>query len=143
MDLAVAQEVMGSLYNWFERSLESGKFVIEGGRLSGVDFLSDGQYFLVRGSVFNGGLHVWPASDLKDEIFEGEVYGLAVPSDFEALVGEIADWRSKHEQTGYTSESFGGYSYTLGSNPQTGQAATWQDVFRGRLNRYRRLPGCL
>ena len=140
MDLAVAQNVMDSIYNHFEHSLESGEFTISGGVLSGAEFLLDGQYYLIEGSALNDGLHLHPADDLVDEAFAGEVWGLSVPKAFVGLVEEIEGWQQKHPVTGYTSESFGGYSYSLPTNSVTGQAAQWQDVFRARLNPYRRLP---
>lgn len=140
MDLAVAQNVMDSIYNHFERTLESGEFTISGGVLSGAEFLLDGQYYLIEGSALNDGLHLHPAGDLVDEAFSGEVWGLSVPRAFVKLVEEIEGWQEKHPVSGYTSESFGGYSYSLPTNSATGQAAQWQDVFRARLNPYRRLP---
>ena len=39
----------------------------------------------------------------------------------------------------FTSESFGGYSYTKATDSATGQPATWETVFRSQLNPYRKL----
>lgn len=105
-----------------------------------LPFLVDGQYFWIQGSVFNDGLHQYPASDLTDEDFTGCVYALAVPRAVVALADEIAAWAGKNHPTAYTSESFGGYSYSKSTN-ENGVAAGWQDVFRARLNRWRKMGG--
>ena len=96
-----------------------------------------------RPAVFNDGLHQWPATGLHDEVFEGRVWALAVPSAVVELADQVADWVAKNPQASpYVSESFGGYSYTKATNPATGQAAGWEDVFRRSLNRWRKLPLC-
>lgn len=143
MDIKTAQAVMEELNNWFERSRYSGPFSISGGSLQGVDMI-DGQYFRIIGSAMNDGLHQWPCNELVDEEFTGSVCGLAVPSTFADTVDDISEWMAKHPKanTGYSSESFGGYSYSLPVNQSSGQVAGWQDVFRGSLNKWRRLP-CL
>lgn len=142
MDLTMLEDVLSSLYNWFDVGRERGEFEIADGSVCGVELI-DGQYFRVVGSVLNDGLHQWPATDLKDETFVGEVWSLAVPEPVVRLSTEMGEWVAKHPVgSGYTSESFGGYSYSLPTNPQTGQAASVYDVFRDRLNRYRKLPLC-
>lgn len=106
-----------------------------------LPFLADGQYFWIQGSVFNDGLHQYPASDLTDEDFTGCVYALAVPRAVVALADEIAAWAEKNQPKAYTSENyFGKYSYTLATN-ENGVAAGWQDVFRAQLNRWRKMGG--
>lgn len=136
------EDVLSSLYNWFDVDREYGRFEIRDGAVYGVD-LVDGQYFRIVGSVLNDGLHMWPATDLRDETFDGEVWSLAIPEAVVRLAGEMGDWVAKHPVgAGYTSESFGGYSYSLPTNPKTGQAATVYDVFRSRLSQYRKLPLC-
>lgn len=136
------EDVLSSLYNWFDVDREYGRFEIRDGAVYGVD-LVDGQYFRIVGSVLNDGLHMWPATDLRDETFDGEVWSLAIPEAVVRLAGEMGDWVAKHPVgAGYTSESFGGYSYSLPTNPNTGQAATVYDVFRSRLSQYRKLPLC-
>lgn len=144
MDIATAEKVMGSINNWFETSLTSGRFKIDGGKLVGAeDFIAEGQYFRIVGSMFNDGLHLQPDDGLKDEEFEGNVWGLAIPSAFESVVSDIADYMVKEKKTTgpYVSESFGGYSYTK-ATWKRGAPATWKDVFRHELNQWRRLPGC-
>lgn len=140
------EEVLGELHNWFVADTEEGDFTVSGGVLSGVPdgFLQDGQYLRVVGSVFNDGLHQWPSEGMVDETFHGEVWALAVPKEVQDLAEEVAAWSSSEAGKAgpYVSESFGGYSYTKATNPSTGTAVQWQDVFRIRMNRWRKVPGC-
>lgn len=138
------EQVLGELHNWFVREVVEGDFTISGGQLLLPDgpALLDGQYLRVVGSVLNDGLHQWPVSDLADEEFHGEVWALAVPKEVQDLALLIDDWDQKNAPGPYVSESFGGYSYTRATNASTGQAATWRDVFRTQLNRWRKVPGC-
>lgn len=150
MDLRVAEEVMTSISNWFEKSVERGSFSIKDGKLIGAGgFLADGQYYRIIGSVFNDGLHINPTEDLADEEFDGAVCGLAVPKAFQALVEEISELVEKDQKDGegisgaYQSESFGGYSYTLPTDPATGNVVHgWEGAFASRLNQWRKLPLC-
>lgn len=139
------EQVLGEIHNWFVREVISGRFEVADGqlRMPGGRALRDGQYLRVVGSVFADGLHQWPVEGLPhDESFEGEVWALAVPQEVVDLAGVIDDWDAKNAPSPYVSESFGGYSYTRATNASTGQAATWRDVFRTQLNRWRKVPGC-
>lgn len=77
-----------------------------------------------------------------DEIFDGAVWALAVPKAVIALTDEINTWSSKNQPSGFTSESFAGYSYSKATNA-SGMAVGWQDVFRRRLNAWRRMGGII
>ncbi len=138
-------ELCTELKNWFERSTRSGEFEIKDGVLD-VDFLLDGQYFRIIGSVFNDGVHQFPAKDLKNEVFSGEIVGMAVPPDVISLLTDINEWSEQNSavmNSPYSSESFGGYSYTLASDQSGGGASsagiTWQAKFRTRLNKWRKV----
>ncbi|WP_419086338.1 hypothetical protein [Slackia isoflavoniconvertens] len=143
------EEVLRNLNNWFEVPGKrlTGFFQVEGGALTLPDgWLLDGQYFLVSGSVMNDGLHQWPAYDLVDEGFEGEVQALAVPMAVQDLADRIETWWEKYgkaAESPYQSESFGGYTYTKasGNGSQGGSQGrlTWRDAFRSELNRWRKL----
>lgn len=143
------EEVLRNLNNWFEVPGKrlTGFFQVEGGALTLPDgWLLDGQYFLVSGSVMNDGLHQWPAYDLVDEGFEGEVQALAVPMAVQDLADRIEIWWEKYgkaAESPYQSESFGGYTYTKasGNGSQGGSQGrlTWRDAFRSELNRWRKL----
>lgn len=131
-------EVLGHLNNWFCREIIEGDFTITGGGITLP--LLDGQYFRICDSVMNDGLHQHPSTDLVDETFTGTVWVLEVPRDVVALADEIQAWSEKNQPSAYTSESFGGYSYSKATGAN-GAPLSWQDVFRGRLNQYRKMPG--
>lgn len=134
------EEVLGSIHNWFEKDRLIGELhIVDGELVLPHQFLQDGQYFRLVGSVFNDGLHRWPDGTLADEEFDGEVWALAVPAAVIELANEIDAWCKKNPESAYTSESFGGYSYTKGSGAD-GMPMRWQDVFRRRLNQWRKLP---
>ena len=137
------EEVLRHLNNWFlvPDGVHTDTYTIEVGGIT-LPFLQSGQYFRVVGSVFNDGLHQYPATDMIDETFDGAVWALAVPKSIVSLAEDISSWQEKNGNPGpYTSESFGGYSYTRGTSSTTGAAVTWQDVFRTRLNPWRRIGG--
>lgn len=139
MDLRMAESVMGDINNWFPQSVSAGEFEIANGSFTSQLGIKDGQYFRIRGSVFNDGLHRWPASDLIDETFQGEVWLLAVPALFAETVDKIKEYEAQTKTGPYQSESFGGYSYTLATD-SNGAPLSWRTVFRSTLNRWRRLP---
>ena len=125
--------------------IHEGTFTVENGSIT-LPFLLTNQYFRIVGSVFNDGLHKYPAADLTDETFAGTVWALAVPKSVVALAEDIAAWEEKNGEavlSPYTSESFGGYSYTKasGGKADTNAVTGWQDAFRGRLNDWRKLKG--
>ena len=137
------EQVLMHLKNWFlvPGGIHEGTYTIEDGGIA-LPFLANGQYFRICGSVFNDGLHQYPASDLKSESFDGTVWALAVPQAVIELAAEIEAWQKKNGDASvspYQSESFGGYSYSKATDSATGGAVTWQSAFRSRLNNYRKL----
>lgn len=139
------EEILRHLNNWFLIEAHEGTFTVENGSIA-LPFLQTGQYFRIIGSTFNDGLHQYPATDLMDETFTGAVWALAVPKAVVALSDDIEGWQEKHGDavlSPYTSESFGGYSYTKASGGNAGTSAVtgWQDAFRNRLNEWRKLKG--
>ena len=140
-------EICAELRNWFvvPDGVHIGTYTISGGSIAPLDFLQEGQYFRIVGSVFNDGVYQYPATSLTDEVFEGAVWAMAVPSDVITLAGEIGEWKTKYGAAAaspFTSESFGGYSYTKsGGASVTGTTGTmsWQTQFKSRLNRWRKL----
>ena len=74
--------------NYFtdDSAKHKGTFSVKDGVLSPLDYLAEGQYFRVVGSVFNDGVHQYPAPDLTDEVFDGEVWAMRLPPAFLALV---------------------------------------------------------
>lgn len=139
------EDILRHLNNWFLVDIHEGKFSVENGSIA-LPFLQTNQYFRVVGSVFNDGLHQYPATDLTDETFTGTVWALAVPKAVVTLSFEIEDWQKKFGEavaSPYTSESFGGYSYTKasGGKADTSALTGWQDAFRSRLNDWRKIKG--
>ena len=137
------EQVLMHLKNWFlvPGGIHEGTYTIEDGGIA-LPFLANGQYFRICGSVFNDGLHQYPASDLKAETFDGTVWALAVPQAVIELAAEIEEWQKKNGDASvspYQSESFGGYSYSKATDSATGGAVTWQSAFRSRLNAWRKL----
>lgn len=136
------EEILRHLNNWFPVEKYAGTFTVEEGGIA-LPFLQSGQYFRVMGSVFNDGLYQYPAAGLTDEVFEGTVWALAIPKAVLALAEEIQAWQEKNGDAAaspFTTESFGGYSYTKASIGGA-NSATWQSVFKGRLNAWRRMRG--
>ena len=137
------EQVLMHLNNWFlvPGGIHEDAYTIKDGSIA-LPFLQNGQYFRICGSVFNDGLHRYPAADLTDEAFEGTVWALAVPQAVASLADEIDVWETKNGAAAvgpYQSESFGGYSYTKATDTHTGGAVTWQSAFRGRMNAWRKL----
>lgn len=132
--------VLNHLNNYFivKDGVHRGGYTIDGNTIS-LDFLQDGQYFRIVGSVFNDGIYQYPATDLIDEEFEGEIWAMAVPKELLDLTGEISEWLKKYPITGYISEKFGNYSYSQCTNFRSNAAISWQDVFSVRLNRWRKV----
>ena len=140
------ETVLTHLKNWFvvPCGVHEGVFTIENGNLE-LPFLQDGQYYRICGSVFNDGLHKYGyTSDdlLQKETFRGAVWALAVPKSVVELAEKIEEWQEKNGEAAaspFTSETFGGYSYTKATDSNTGAMATWETVFRSQLNPYRKL----
>lgn len=136
------EEILRHLHNWFvlPDGIHHGVFKIDGNKID-LPFLNVGQYFRIIGSVFNDGLYRYgdPASDFMPEEFDGTVWALAVPKSVVSLSGEIAEWIDKNGNASpFSSESFGGYSYSRATNAN-GDAVGWKDVFKSRLNPYRKI----
>lgn len=143
----VLTELCDYLNNYFVENKIAGTFTIENGTINVPDLKND-QYFRIVGSTFNDGIHKYPATNLKNETFSGYIWAMAIPESVIALAADIQAWQAKYGNANsdalspYNSESFSGYSYSKGGNSVSGGAATtWQDVYAGRLNKYRKLRG--
>ena len=137
------EQVLMHLKNWFlvPGGIHEGTYTIEDGGIA-LPFLANGQYFRICGSVFNDGLHQYPAGDLKTETFDGTVWALAVPQAVIDLASEIEAWEKKNGEAAsgiYQSESFGGYSYSKATDAETGGAVTWQSAFKKQLSAWRKI----
>lgn len=143
------EQVLSEIHNWFRvqdsmDGIHHGTYTIENGGIV-LPFLRDGQYFRIIGSVFNDGLHKYgpDMEALTDETFEGAVWALAVPKSVVELSGEIEVWQKQYGavvDSPYTSESFGGYSYSKSSGTVASAGMSgWQNAFKLKLNPYRKL----
>lgn len=141
-------EICDHIHNYFVTEIHTGTFTISNGQID-CDFLQNGQYFRIVGSVFNDSVFKYPASDLTDEEFSGAVWAMRVPPSFIALLSEIEAWIEQYGGSDstltspFTSESFNNYSYSKasGTNADGSYApVTWQNIFAKRLDRWRKLP---
>ena len=134
-------EVCAELRNYFVKDIHNGTFEIVGGKITPLDFIQENQYFRIVGYVFNDGVYKNTADlVLTDEIFSGSVWAMAVPPSVVALAEEIKKYNESDEAkpSAYTSESFGGYSYSKATD-ENGAPMGWKKVFANRLNKYRRI----
>ena len=144
-------QICQEIRNWFNRNqpIISGKIQIVNGKPIQSEFLEkiqNNQYFRIIGSVFNDG--VWKYDDslaLTDEEFEGDIWLMAIPKAFLDLAKEIEDWEAVNGKAGseamspFTSESFGGYSYSKGTAATSNGSSSWQTAFGSRLNIWRKI----
>lgn len=133
------EQVLAYLNNWFLVDIYEGTFTIQDGGIT-LPFLQNGQYFRIIGSVFNDGLHQYPAADLIDEEFSGTVWALAIPKAVVRATEEMTAWEAKNGATvsgPYQSESFGGYSYSKAAG-SSGGTMTVFDAFASRLSTYKK-----
>ena len=135
-------EICAELRNWFvvPDGAHIGTYTISGGSIAPLDFLQEGQYFRIVGSVFNDGVYQYPDTSLTDEVFEGAVWAMAVPPTLIALAAEIKAYNESDagKPSPFTSESFGGYAYTKATDAN-GAPIGWQKAFASRLNKWRKL----
>ena len=132
-------ELCQEIKNWFAVEVHSGTHTITNGNID-ADWLRDGQYFRIKGSIFSDGVHQYPAANLQDETFDGYVWGLAIPAEVVRLSEEIDAWKTKYGAAAaspYQSESFGGYSYNKGSS--IGRGGGWKNAFGSELNKWRKI----
>lgn len=139
------EEILRYLKNWFvvPDGIHFDEYTVADGSIE-LPFLQSGQYFRIVGSVFNDGVYEYgdDVDDLVAETFEGAVWALAIPPALISLAAEIEAWQTKNGDAvagPYTSESFGGYSYTKATDTETGGAITWQTAFRPRLAKWRKI----
>ena len=144
-------ELCKEINNWFNYNQPKyfGDFVISDGALTGDYRLQEGQYYRIVGSLFNDGVHKYGEDTLNDEIFNGAIWAMAIPSEVIALAAEIDAWKAKYQSldspsmSPYNSESFGGYSYTKSSGASSSGnvdlSGTWQGAFADRLNHWRKI----
>ena len=137
------EQVLMNIRNWFpvKGGIYSGTFTIKDGGIT-LPFLADMQYFRMCGSVCNDGLHQYNVFDLVDETCKGTLWALAIRRAVIELADEIGKWQEKNGEAAsspFSSESFGGYSYSKSTDAETGGAVTWQSAFKKQLSAWRKI----
>ena len=142
----IMDDICGYLHNYFVDEIHEGTYIIEGKTVT-LPFLKSGQYFYVSGSTFNDGVWKYPATNMTNEEFDGEIWAMKVPASLVALSAEISAWITKYADAGmdspFSSESFNNYSYTRAQGASSDGSyapVTWQNIFAARLARWRKLP---
>lgn len=144
----ILTEICADIRNYFKVGAIHGKFVVIDGQIcnengDAISAIQNGQYFRIIGSVFNDGVHKFPAELQDENIFEGSIWLMAVPSAVVSLASEIDAWCVKNEaidspaMSPFTSESFGGYSYSKSGSD--GSSITWKQAFKAKLNTWRKI----
>lgn len=143
-------ELCDELNNYFTQEKVNGTFTISGGNIDLHEYVQQGQYFRIVGSVFNDGVHKYPATDLHDEVFKGAIWSMAVPQTVIDLASDIKAWKTKYAgadspaMSPFQSESFNNYSYSKSTGGTAGSGDmgnSWQGVFAPQMNKWRRLRG--
>ena len=146
-------DICAEIKNYFtyEEDKHIDDYVISEGQISPIlDFPTD--YIRIVGSRLNDGVHKvsdFATNPLQDEAFHGAIWIMSPTADFLALVDEISAWQAKNggvdsnNMSPFTSESFGGYSYSKasGGSAESGGSSvpTWQSTYAARLKNYRRI----
>ena len=136
------EQICAFIHNWFEDERFFG--ISEGALVGFSGRLKTGQYYRIQGSALNDGVYKYGEDQLVDEEFNGTITSMNVPRSLVDLSEEIEAWLSTYGDamsSPYASESFGGYSYNkkTSSVGSGADAASWQGVFRSRLNEWRKI----
>lgn len=140
--MQMIEQICAEINNYFVHAIYTGEYTISGGALA-LPFLVPGQYFCISGSRLNDGVYQYPADELNDEAFDGEVWEMRPPAAFLAKADEIGQWQTRNAAalaSPFQSESFADYSYSLksgGSAGNNGGAINWQSQFADDLRRWR------
>ena len=151
MDAGMLEKVLSHIHNWFMRDTFAVKdCIINGGQLpASVSSQIKAPWYRIQGSYQNDGIH--GASDvLTDETFSGTISNIVVPKALASLIDDIAAWEASNAtaaqaalESPYSSESFGGYSYSLRDDlvaqNASGGLTGWQAAFASQLNPWRKM----
>lgn len=148
-------EICAYLHNYFQYDILFGTFAVVDGKLyvkacanlpanaNVNDVLTESQYIRIVGSVLNDGVYQIPLSYLdKENEFDGAIWLMAPPRAFVKLVEDIQNWTEENQgviNSPYTSESFGGYSYSKAGSATGIGGYDWSSQFASRLTKYRKV----
>lgn len=150
------EQVCDHIHNYFIEAAFPATYSISSGEISPFPPIKEGQRFWICGSDLNDGVYTWHESaimddddrtiaTLKNEVFSGTIRAMAVPAAVIQLVDEISGWCKKYKdavESPYSSEnvvSVYGYTKAVKSEGAGGGAYSWQDVYKNRLNRWRKI----
>lgn len=135
-------DVMSECKNHFHDGYLYSSYTISSGVITPHEDITIGTYIAITGSKRNDGIYVvgdgYALTGVVDETFDGTVWYLYPPVEFITLCNTISTWDDAHTPETVVSESFGGYSRT-NLTTKAGTIAGWQEAFKAKLNRYRRL----
>lgn len=140
------EKILKELNNYFYRFREVDNFSIEDNQIAVRGKYLKGQYIRIIDSMFNDGIYkvisvqnnIITLEGLVDEDFQGAICSLAIPREILEIEKKVIEYNEKYKATGYQSESFQGYSYTMATD-STGRIATWQNVYFNDLKPYRKM----
>lgn len=148
----ICQHIRNYFVNYNRGDVFRGQFSVENDEIIRTDGtplpIAPGMYYRIRGSYLNDGVYLKGSDIPRDESFDGEIWLMHPPASFLSLVEEIGAWNEVNaaidspNMSPFTSESFGGYSYSKGGgNGQSGSgtAITWHAQFETRLNAWRKV----
>lgn len=140
--------LMQECNNYFYKTYEHDTFSIQNGVIDSKGIYLVNQYIKIEGSILNDGVYKIESmtnnkiniASLQDEIFEGCIFGLAVPNGFVSLSEKVKEYldNPKTKPTDISSESFNNYSWSKGKKAN-GANITWNDVFQDDIYSYRQL----
>lgn len=140
------EELMLRCNNYFYRFREFGGYVISNNKIIGVrGKYAVGQYIRIINSMLNDGVYkvalleddgIIVEEKLNNEMFNGTICGLAVPSKFIDIVNKIKIYDNEHKASDIISESVTGYSYTKSTN-KDGKVLTGTDIYADEWKSYR------
>ncbi len=141
-------QICAEIKNYFckNEDIIIGNFTIINETITPSVGLIEGQYYRIVGSIFNDGVHAYSDVLVDEPEFHGAIWKMHVPQDVIELANDIDAWQKNYgaidsqAMSPFTSESFGGYSYSKGSSDSGFTSSnSWQNVFASRLNSYRRI----
>lgn len=153
VDAGTLEDILYHIHNWFVRGTMPVRAcsISEGSLPASVtSHLLDGQWYRIRGSILNDGLHQHPDTSLSDEVFDGWIDSLAIPKALMNVAERIQEYidltrdaRETALSAKYASESFDGYSRSirtdLTSQGGSGGLTGWKAEFVADLNPWRKM----
>lgn len=128
--------VLAYLRNYFEQGGVEGTFNVTKEGVEGVE----ARFIRITGSMLNDGVYdLEEANAFTEETFTGRIDFLAIPKALQCTVKSIEKWSAEDadRRSPYTSESFGGYSYSRKTNADG--SWSWKDEFADELKQWRKL----